>query len=718
MRPRFLLCAAVAGLVGAQALGVSSARLPERVTIRTVTSEQPLAGLRVFARPGDLRLDNAEVTAVVRARDGALVDFLRQGPVMPSGDTLGSTTPIDGVWDLLPIVLIDGSPVARPESIRVLTVGDRVRVMGALRTAAHAFLVQTDYSLAPTLPRLNVSVRLTSALPLPAGLELGLEVRFGNTGYWVSGHDAALTSFEGLAHWVGRRGAGGDLLLRAAEPGVFAARFQAYDRGFAPALRVLQPPARPGASEVNARFALSYEPLPVAPVAASVRKAKLTLAVRDERGRPLACKLTLRPEHGAPFPDFGGLDGTNRFLWTGNGRIERELPPGTYQVIASAGPERDIWQRRFELREGQGEQHDVVLPQVVTTPGWIAADLHLHQAPSVDADLSLEARLIAVAAEGVQFAVASDHFVVTDFAPVVEALLRDGSLSRPLVTVAGSEVSTVGERFGHFNVFPLASDRNVEYEDTTPARLFASARRESPDGILQVNHPRHDPRLGYFIAYDLDRETGIARRPGFDPSFDAIEVFNGLHVQDLGFTNGILRDFLRLLGSGRRYVATGSSDSHQLAFLDPGLPRTLIAYGGSNDEEDARAPANRVIAALKAGRALVSSGPLIEATIAGAGPGETAHHVGKLARLRVRVRAAPWVSTRTLRVLEGPSGKELHTLTIPASPRVLRLDRVLPITVVQPTFVVVTVAGDTPLPNTARTDIVPFAFTNPIWLNP
>jgi hypothetical protein len=32
--------------------------------------------------------------------------------------------------------------------------------------------------------------------------------------------------------------------------------------------------------------------------------------------------------------------------------------------------------------------------------------------------------------------------------------------------------------------------------------------------------------------------------------------------------------------------------------------------------------------------------------------------------------------------------------------------------------VVVTVRGDTPLPNTSRTDIVPFAFTNPIWLEP
>jgi hypothetical protein len=267
-------------------------------------------------------------------------------------------------------------------------------------------------------------------------------------------------------------------------------------------------------------------------------------------------------------------------------------------------------------------------------------------------------------------------------------------------------------------VFPLALDRNVAYENTSPAELFASARRASPTGILQVNHPRHDPRLGYFVAYDLDRATGLPRLPGYDPGFDAIEVFNGLHVQDRGFTEGVLLDFLRLLGTGRRYVATGSSDSHQLAFLDPGLPRTLIAYGGHSDEAESSAPAERVLKALKAGRAIVTSGPLIEATIGGAGPGETAHHVGKRPKLALRVRAAPWVSARTISVLEGPSGAVIATRTLEASDRVVRFEGTLPLELFAPTFVVVTVAGDTPLPNTSRSDIVPFAFTNPIWVEP
>jgi hypothetical protein len=370
------------------------------------------------------------------------------------------------------------------------------------------------------------------------------------------------------------------------------------------------------------------------------------------------------------------------------------------------------------LEAGKSLEREVVLRRVLATPGWISADLHLHQAPSPEADVGLEARVVAVAAEGVQFAAATDHYVVTDFAPTVQQMLKSGTLSRPIVTVTGTEVSTVGNRFGHFNLIPIAPDRNVEYENTTPSRLFASARAASPDGYLQVNHPRHDPELGYFLAYDLDRNTGIASKPGYDGGFDGLEVFNGFHVQSAGFTDGILLDYLRVLGTGRHYVATGSSDSHQLAFLDPGLPRTWIAYGAADDEADATAPVERVLASLKAGRAVVSSGPLIEASIAGAGPGETAHHVGKRPQLKLRVRAAPWISTAWVTVLEGPSGKVLARLAIPKSERIVRFERTLPLELVGPTFVVATVRGDTPLPNTSRTDIVPFAFTNPIWLEP
>ena len=701
-----VIAASAFGLAGPRAPGVTPARVTE-----------PPRAQRVFAKPGDLRLDNAEVTAVVRAKDGALVDFLRKGVVLPTSDVLGTTTDIDGLWDLVPLLSVDGKPLWR-ERTSVAALPNAVRATSVVRGQGVVATLNVDYALDPQRARLSLSALVSSSAPLPPGFELGFAMRAGNTPYFVDRAGGPLSRFEGLAGWAGRRGAGGDLVLRAQSPALAAVRFLANDRGFVPALRMQVPLRAPAQLELHASFELAYEPLP--PLAAEHFEAALSIRVHDERGRPLPSKLTLAKD-GQPqplFPDLGGLDGADRFVWTGNGLIERRLAPGAYDLLLSAGPERDIHRERVVLEAGQSLERSVVLRRALATPGWISADLHLHQAPSPESDVSLEARLIAVAAEGVQFAAATDHYVVTDFAPTVAQMVKSGALSRPLVTVTGTEVSTVGNRFGHFNVFPIALDRNVEYEDTTPSRLFASARAASPSGFLQVNHPRHDPELGYFLAFDLDRQTGVARKPGYDAGYDGLEVFNGFHVQSADFTDGVLLDYLRVLGTGRHYVATGSSDSHQLAFLDPGLPRTWIAYGAADDEGDATAPAERVLASLKAGRAVVSSGPLIEASVAGAGPGETAHHVGKRPQLKLRVRAAPWISTAWVTVLEGPSGNVLARVAIPKSERAVRLERTLRLEVAGPTFVVVTVRGDAPLPNTSRTDIVPFAFTNPIWLEP
>jgi hypothetical protein len=54
----------------------------------------------------------------------------------------------------------------------------------------------------------------------------------------------------------------------------------------------------------------------------------------------------------------------------------------------------------------------------------------------------------------------------------------------------GSEISTVGNRFGHFNLFPMDHDDWVDYSNTTPKRMLAEMRSVAPEGVIQVNHPR------------------------------------------------------------------------------------------------------------------------------------------------------------------------------------------------------------------------------------
>ena len=48
----------------------------------------------------------------------------------------------------------------------------------------------------------------------------------------------------------------------------------------------------------------------------------------------------------------------------------------------------------------------------------------------------------------------------------------------------------------------------------------------------------------------------------------------------------------------------------------------------------------------------------------------------------------------------------------------VRYDAVYSIPIEKPTFLIVVVRGDVPLPNVARDTTLPFAFTNPIWIEP
>ncbi len=677
--------------------------------------------LRVFGSPGDPKLETAQVTAVVRRTDGFLVDFWRNRPILPTTAQLGTLTDIDAIWQIHPIVRF-GDKSAPALASRVSSLADGIEVEGVAELGGVRYRTRTVHRLHPREPRLTTATTFSVEGGAASGpIELGDEVKWGNTRYYVEGLGQPRLKYEGAAKWVGRRGAGGDLMLRPG-PGkpMWLDYTSAKQPGFQGALTALFFKGKIAAGQsVTVTRELAFEKIPVAEPATPRNPGTLRVEVRDESGSPIAAKLRIDREgdKNPLFPPDGDLDGSDRFVWTGNGAVSRALEPGRYRLLVTAGIERDAFEQTVTIRADAEAKVDARLPRVIDTPGWIAADLHLHQAPSVDADIGLAERVVAIAAEGVELAVATDHYVVTDLAPTVRWLEQRGLLTSRLQTVVGSEVSTLGRRFGHFNVFPLAVGDNVRSVGVTPAQLFADARRASPGGVLQVNHPRLDPKLGYFTYHQMDEATGEAKVAGYDPSFDTLEVYNGDEAWNLKAVKKVLADWMHLLGRGHRYTATGSSDSHSLAFLDPGLPRTLIRYGAArSDADDASAKQADVLAALKAGRAIVTSGPIIEATIDGKGPGETAS--GKTARLRVVVRAAPWIDVRALEILEGGQGKRVVWQQIPKSRRPLRLDKTFDLPVSGPTFFVVTAQGERGLPNAARDGTTPFAFTNPIWVKP
>ena len=664
------------------------------------------------------------VVAVVRKSDGYLVDFWRQKPVAATAPQLKLTPNIDGLWMLHPVV-IDGHMPHNLTAHTVRAAGDAIEAIGEMALGAGRLSVTTRYSLDKKKPKVLIESTLqhTSGGKL-THVALGDLVKWGNVDYFVDGHGKTRTTFSGIGRWVGRHGAGGDLLLRTLEAKRMTISYRARHLGLAPEIKAqygsgnLIP-----AQTLKVRRELSFEPLDTAKVAQKPG-ATLIVELKDEAGRPLAAKLSFRGTGGTRDPNFGNdgdETGAGRFAWSGTGRFVRTLPVGKYKILATAGIERDAKRWEIEVRRDENLFLSGKLPRVVTTPGQVSADLHLHQAPSIDADIGLATRIVSIAAEGVELAVASDHYAVTDFGPMVAALVQHGALAAPLITVVGSEISTVGNRFGHFNLMPMKTTDRVVFENTSPKRMFAEMRKASPGGLIQVNHPRWDD-IGYFHRFKLDPKTSrlpYTMKDKFVWDFDAIEVMNGVDAASEAKVRKVLFDWIRLMGQGHRFVGTGSSDSHKLFFVDPGVPRTMIRHAdGGDDKTDLNVTSKAALAALKRGQASVTTGPFISVTLAGKKPGQTVRGGGEK-ELAIRVRAAPWIRVDEVEVLLGPKGNRIRWISLPKGKKdVVRLDTRLKLRIPPKSFVVVVAKGHTPLPNVFQNGIKPFAFTNPIWVEP
>ena len=157
--------------------------------------------------------------------------------------------------------------------------------------------------------------------------------------------------------------------------------------------------------------------------------------------------------------------------------------------------------------------------------------------------------------------------------------------------------------FGHFNAFPVEPDASVSNRgavspDGTVGEIFEQVRRESPNALIQVNHPRSG-RDGYFSSFSYDPFDGRAEQ-GFTDDFDLLEILNGEPSRHF---EQIMKDWRAFLKQGNKIVGVGNSDSHSLAG-EPGLPRNMVY-----------APDGDALSALRAGRCFVTSGPFVEFTL-------------------------------------------------------------------------------------------------------
>jgi hypothetical protein len=455
----------------------------------------------------------------------------------------------------------------------------------------------------------------------------------------------------------------------------------------------------------------------------------LRIDARDaDADRPLPVRVVVRGVAPTRDPNLGPAHsgrGAGTVVIAPTGRVDIDVPPGKYAVTVSHGPEWTLDTQDVTVTETLRGEVTARLRRAVAMQAWVACDLHVHAAPSFDSQVSIEDRVASLVAEGIGFATPTEHNVVGDYTVGV-ALLPD-SIAERLVWVPAVEVTTdrSAQPWGHFNVYPYLPTPDAPsggpppFLNVSPRDIFRTARANNPAAIIQVNHPRMQPNIGYFSVTGLDPQTGRAVSPEYDPGYDAIEVFNGFYVGDIPAVERHLADWFALLGTGARYVATGSSDSHNLQYQWAGYPRTYARLRDDLPRLPGDLPAAaEVLDAIRRGRVMVTSGPMLLLDAEGAGPGD---HI-PLAEPRpvtfhLRVEAAPWVDVSQVELWR--DGARVLTLPVAPSGRPVRVDTRVPLPVQPGSFVVAIARGaarsmEVVMPWSRAT---PFAFTNPIFFD-
>ncbi|NND82539.1 MAG: CehA/McbA family metallohydrolase [Gammaproteobacteria bacterium] len=479
------------------------------------------------------------------------------------------------------------------------------------------------------------------------------------------------------------------------------------------------------------------------------------------RGAPM--RLVFRGQNGTPDPDFD--DRLTDFSVNDDGGVRRRekvsqvflagidsdrpavnLAAGDYRVYATRGPEFSLPTADISVKAGQALDLEIDVPErVVNTPGYIAADLHVHSGLSFDNTFSTSERVRSFVAEHGEVMVSSEHDRPTDFAPLIEAM----GVQQAITSIAAVEMtSIVSSAFnpntgGHMNFFPVQPQplqfRNgmINHENKRLRDIMHAFRERHPDVIAQLNHARLTLALSGEIPSNYKEliengeyldHMGVAAYP-YNPSqplhthpnnslleqhpetgvrdidFDAMEVMNGGGRHYRERIHALRKDWMSFLLQGYRITGTANGDSHK-AVQQVALPRTMVAVQG---DEIASFNQAEFLAALRAGKAYGTTGPMLDIDLSGVGMGET--FSGPQSVLKISLRRADWVSVETLAVQI--NGQSVKTWQVGA-----QTEFELPINVNEDSLITVEAEGPaSPAYSAIYPDINPYAFSNPIYID-
>lgn len=476
-----------------------------------------------------------------------------------------------------------------------------------------------------------------------------------------------------------------------------------------------------------------------------------------------AMRLVFKGINGTPDPDFeDSLTGfsvkDDKGVYTHKiipavylAGIESDISsvailPGTYRVYATRGIEYSL--ETAEITVGAGETVNLAITppsRAVETPGYIAADLHVHSGPSMDNSFSTSERVRTFVAEHGEVMVAAEHETLFDFTPLIARM----GVGDKIVAVMGTEMTSEAptarapHTIGHANFFPLTMKPHdfrkgvPNNEGRRMREVLDEVRLKYPEAVSQLNHARDSLRLSGQAGGEYDPlinnqayfdHMGTASHP-YDPAqalttspnntliepdpvtgtrdidFDAMEIMNGEHEHAPDRVEALRRDWNSLLLQGVHITGTANSDSH-FKEQQVALPRNMIAVA---DDRVAAFDVKQFSDSIRKGNMYGTTGPLLQVTLSGAKMGDL--YAGKTGTLDISVLRPDWIAADHLNIYV--NGKLVQDGPIPEGGQFsteLQFDR--------DSYVLIDVTGT---PGEAYKAVypgfLPYAFSNPIFVD-
>ena len=287
-----------------------------------------------------------------------------------------------------------------------------------------------------------------------------------------------------------------------------------------------------------------------------------------------------------------------------------EVPPGRYDVFATAGIFATVARETVELAAGDAASVELALERLDVAPaGTLSADFHVHGAASFDSTVPDFDRVQAFLAANIDVIAATDHDVVWDYADARGRARRGrpdgdhrrarGHRAHPLRPDAGPR-HPAGHRALERVAAALHAGRPVPRRALgrargagAPLHALRRGRLAGGQGVIQLNHPwaaaQFGRDLGFPRAVGVDARVPLPREydgtgPGLilrtppgasfsNADYHTQEVMNGTENEDLLPYRAY---WFYLLNQGIVRAGTANSDSHGLVDNVLGTPRTLV----------------------------------------------------------------------------------------------------------------------------------------------